>query len=97
VSLTGRQASFRGKGRSLASDPYGYGECHYDVGNIIDLAITTFVNPFTSDSHRKRQNFNSLLQDGPKTVTDEVKSWIHFRRNFSLLLFGKNAKMLPER
>ena len=48
------ELSFRGTGRSLASDPYGYGECHYDVGNIIDLAITTFVNPFTSDSHRKR-------------------------------------------
>ena len=41
--------ALEGKGRSLASDPYGYGECHYDVGNIIDLATTTFVNPFTSD------------------------------------------------
>ncbi|MGX9462904.1 hypothetical protein ACWXWU_16950 [Shewanella sp. A14] len=49
VSLIGRQASFRGTGSSLASDPYGYGKCHYDVGNIIDHAITTFVNPFTSD------------------------------------------------
>jgi hypothetical protein len=40
---------------------------------------------------------NGEITDGPKPVTDEVKSWIHFRRNFSLLLFGKNAKMLPER
>ena len=53
ASCLSEPASFRGTGRSLASDPYGYGECHYDVGNIIDLAITTFVNPFTSDSHRK--------------------------------------------
>ncbi len=46
--------ALEGKGRSLASDPYGYGKCHYDVGNIIDHATTTFVNPFTSDSHLKR-------------------------------------------
>jgi hypothetical protein len=36
-------------GRSLASDPHGCGECHYDVGNIIDHAIAAFVSPFTSD------------------------------------------------
>ena len=41
--------SFRGTGRFLASDPYGYGKCLYDVGNIIDHVITAFVNPFTSD------------------------------------------------
>jgi hypothetical protein len=47
-------ASFRGTGRSLASDQYGHGKYHCDVGNIIDHAITTFMNPFTSDPHRKR-------------------------------------------
>jgi hypothetical protein len=41
-------------GLSRTSDLYGYWKCHYNVGNIIDHATTTFVNPFTSDSHRKR-------------------------------------------
>jgi hypothetical protein len=34
---------------ALWPDPHGSGECHYDVGNIIDHAITAFVSPFTSD------------------------------------------------
>jgi hypothetical protein len=36
-------------GHTLASDPYGGGECQHDVWNIIDHAIVAFVNPFTSN------------------------------------------------
>jgi hypothetical protein len=44
-----RRADRPTHGRSLASDPYGCGKCHYDVGNIIDHAIKAFVSPFTSE------------------------------------------------
>ena len=57
------QLAFEGKGRSLASDPYGCGKCHYDVGNIIDHAITTFVNPFTSDVPSKALAFPKKTEE----------------------------------
>jgi hypothetical protein len=49
-------------GRSLASDSYGCGECHYDVWNFIDHAIAAFLSPFTSD-WAVRLKFKSTAMD----------------------------------
>jgi hypothetical protein len=63
----------------MASDPHGFGKCHYDVGNIIDHAIAAFVSPF-----HIRQNvrlvFKSKAKDG---------SCLNQKRCVSMTLFTK--------
>jgi hypothetical protein len=72
--------------RSLASDPHGCGECHYDVGNMIDHAIAAFVNPFTSDGAVEPSGilwFKSKAQSVVETLYLRIGPWLILCANLS--------------